>query len=261
MAFLKRKVASWVLTTICLLFGLAAWATPLMPNGKCIVTSEFALADVRIGDSVEKVTETLGEARNKTQEFDEYYIDDVTQWVYDDIEVTTSSDGRVLDLRTASASPSISTPSGIRPGLSPEKVSAILGYDIWNSLQSTGRNWRGFLGCTPDGRVVSLQLLSLRFDDEGQLRQVHIFETRDSLGVFMEVVSSSPLTFFGYLLAGAASLALIVLAFKQRLLWGLGCLLMPPVVLVFGIVHGRKAATPLVLIVLGGLLMFLGLRQ
>ena len=55
MAFLRRKVTPWVLTTICLLFGLAAWATPLMPNGKCIVTPEFALAGVRIGDSVEKM--------------------------------------------------------------------------------------------------------------------------------------------------------------------------------------------------------------
>jgi hypothetical protein len=58
------------------------------------------------------------------------------------------------------------------------------------------------------------------------------------------------------LLAGLAILViawfwLVIRAFKVRFWWGLGVLLFPPLVLLFLLLHGRKARAPLVAMLLG----------
>jgi hypothetical protein len=58
----------------------------------------------------------------------------------------------------------------------------------------------------------------------------------------------------GVALAALAWIWLVARAFGQSVWWGLGCLVLPPLLLVFALRHAQRAVAPLVLFVLGGLL-------
>ena len=254
----ESKAVRSALITMWVLFGMAAWATPLMPEPRCLVASEFALAGLRIGDPVEKAIEKLGEPSKETQAFDEYYIDDVTSWAYDDILVTTSSSGRVLMLSTTS--PSTSTPSGIQPGLTVDELSGLLGHDIKDKAKMTFGI--GFFGCAPKGGIVVSQMMSLKFDLDGNLQEIRLFDIADP-GPWMawEILVNSPppppLVVVGVLTVMVAHFSLVIMAFRQRLWWGLGCLLFPlPTDAVFAIMHWRKVGALFLIGVLGVVLLY-----
>jgi hypothetical protein len=60
----------------------------------------------------------------------------------------------------------------------------------------------------------------------------------------------------GIALAVAGYLWIIVLAFRAGLLWGLGCLFLPPVGLIYCILHVRETWKPLVVSGVGWAMMF-----
>jgi hypothetical protein len=64
---------------------------------------------------------------------------------------------------------------------------------------------------------------------------------------------ATTLLFGGLALAALAWIWLIVRAFQERLWWGLGSLVIPPMALMFALRHAQKAIGPLVLVVLSGL--------
>ena len=53
-------------------------------------------------------------------------------------------------------------------------------------------------------------------------------------------------------------LGLLIAAFKESILWGLGCLLLAPISLVFLILHWDKAKNPFLLQLVGVAIIFLG---
>jgi hypothetical protein len=59
------------------------------------------------------------------------------------------------------------------------------------------------------------------------------------------------LIIFGLLTVGGAALWFLFAAFEQNILWGLGCLFVPFVSLIFLIVHWKKAAQPFCISLLG----------
>jgi len=61
----------------------------------------------------------------------------------------------------------------------------------------------------------------------------------------------------GIALAVVGNLWIIVLAFRTGLLWGLGCLFLPPVGLIYCILNFRETWKPLVVSVVGWATMFL----
>ena len=244
-------IAMWVL------FGMAAWATPLMPEPRCLVASEFALAGLRIGDPVEKAIDKLGEPSKETQAFDKYYIDDVTSWAYDDILVTTSSSGRVLMLSTTS--PSTSTPSGIHPGLTADELSRLLGHNINDKAKRTVGIQ--FFGCAHNGGVIVGQMMSLKFNHDGNLQEIRLFHIADlppAMG--LEILANSPpWVLVVVLTVMVAHFSLVIMAFRQRLWWGLGCLLFPlPTDAVFAIMHWRKVGFLFLIAALGVVLLYFG---
>lgn len=60
--------------------------------------------------------------------------------------------------------------------------------------------------------------------------------------------------FVGIGLILAAVIWLIVRAFRVRLAWGAGCLLFPPALVPFSIIHRQKVKTPLIVLAVGALL-------
>ncbi len=252
----KLKAVRSALVTIWVLFGMDAWATPLMPEPRCLVASEFALAGLRIGDPVEKAIDKLGEPSKETQAYDEYYIDNVTSWAYDDILVTTSSSGRVLMLSTTS--PSTSTPSGIYPGLTVDELSGLLGHNINDKAKRTfGID---FFGCAPKGGVIVAQMMSLKFNHDGNLQEIRLFDIADPGPVLgLEILANSPpLVLVGVLTVMIAYFALVIEAFRQRLWWGLGCLLFPlPMFPVFAIMHWRKVRAEILIGLSGVVLLYI----
>lgn len=251
----ESKAVRSALITIWVLFGMDAWATPLMPEPRCLVASEFALAGLRIGDPVEKAIEKLGEPSKETQAFDKYYIDDVTSWAYDDILVTTSSSGRVLELGTTS--PSTSTPSGIHPGLTADELSGLLGHNVNDKAKRTvGID---FFGCAPNGGVIIAQMMSLKFNHDGNLQEIRLFDIADPGPVMgLEILlNSPPWVLVGALTVMMAHFSLVIMAFRQRVWWGLGCLLFPlPTDAVFAIMHWRKVGFLFLIAALGVVLLY-----
>ena len=53
-------------------------------------------------------------------------------------------------------------------------------------------------------------------------------------------------------------LGLLIEAFKESILWGIGCLLLTPIALVFLILHWDKAKNPFLLQLVGVAIIFLG---
>ncbi len=265
LAALLPRTNSWTLRLavlgVCVVFlsAMNASATPLMPEQRCLVASEFGLAGLRIGDPAEKVHEKLGEPSKKTHAFDDVYIDDVTRWAFDDILVTTRSSGRVLSLSTTS--PSTSTPSGIHPGLSVDELGRLLGHDLKGKVKKTFSV--SFFGCAPDGGIVISQMMSLKFNQDRNLQEVTLFDIVDP-GPWMafEILANrppaAPLALVAALTIMVAHFSLVIMAFRQRFWWGLGCLLFPlPTDAVFAIMHWRKVWSLFVIAALGvGVLYF-----
>jgi hypothetical protein len=64
------------------------------------------------------------------------------------------------------------------------------------------------------------------------------------------------IAFGGIALALVGNVWITVLAFRTGLLWGLGCLFLPPVGLIYCILHVRETWKPLVVSVVGWATMF-----
>ena len=64
------------------------------------------------------------------------------------------------------------------------------------------------------------------------------------------------LALIGVLLALIGNLWIVVLAFRAGLLWGLGCLFVPPVGLVYCALNFRKTWKPLVVAIIGLVMFF-----
>jgi len=60
----------------------------------------------------------------------------------------------------------------------------------------------------------------------------------------------------GIALAVVGDVWIIVLAFRTGLLWGLGCLFLPPVGLIYCVLHFRETWKPLIVSVVGWATMF-----
>jgi hypothetical protein len=60
----------------------------------------------------------------------------------------------------------------------------------------------------------------------------------------------------GIALAVVGNLWIVVLAFRTGLLWGLGCLFVPPVGLIYSVLNFRETWKPLVLAIAGWVLFF-----
>ena len=64
------------------------------------------------------------------------------------------------------------------------------------------------------------------------------------------------LALIGAVLAVIGDLWIVVLAFRTGLLWGLGCLLVPPIGLVYCALNFRQAWKPLVVTIIGLAMFF-----
>ena len=66
------------------------------------------------------------------------------------------------------------------------------------------------------------------------------------------------LAYFGLFIFILGAIGTLIAAFKTSLLWGLGCLLIAPVSLVFLVLHWDVAKNPFFLQLIGLALVFLG---
>ena len=66
------------------------------------------------------------------------------------------------------------------------------------------------------------------------------------------------LTFIGIGMVFIGGIGLLIAAFRESILWGLGCLFLSPVSLVFLILHWRDAKKPFFLQLAGLAVLFLG---
>ncbi len=66
------------------------------------------------------------------------------------------------------------------------------------------------------------------------------------------------LAIIGIALVFVGGIGLLIAAFKESILWGLGCLFFSPVALVFLILHWREAKNPFFLQLAGVAVIFLG---
>src|SRR5262249_41245524 len=76
-----------------------------------------------------------------------------------------------------------------------------------------------------------------------------------------EEIELMNLALIGALLAVIGNLWIVVLAFRTGLLWGLGCLLVPIVGLVYCVLNFRETWKPFVIAVIGLLLFFANFGQ
>ena len=67
------------------------------------------------------------------------------------------------------------------------------------------------------------------------------------------------LYYLGLIILVIASIGFLIAAFKESILWGLGCLLLGPVSIVFLIMHWNEAKNPFFLQLIGLAIMFTGL--
>jgi hypothetical protein len=64
----------------------------------------------------------------------------------------------------------------------------------------------------------------------------------------------------GFVVMGVAQLWMLVNAFRTGLWWGLGCLLLPFVSLLFVLLHWKMGSRPLLLLLVGAAMVFGGAR-
>lgn len=63
----------------------------------------------------------------------------------------------------------------------------------------------------------------------------------------------------GFVVSVIGAIWIIVLAFQESLVWGLLCLIIAPVQLIFGIMNWSEAKVPFLMQIGGGILYFIGL--
>ena len=66
------------------------------------------------------------------------------------------------------------------------------------------------------------------------------------------------LAILGWIIMAVGGIWLLVIAFKEHILWGLGSLFIPFVGLVFVIMHWKKSAKPFFIWLAGFVVMFVG---
>jgi len=64
--------------------------------------------------------------------------------------------------------------------------------------------------------------------------------------------------YIGLLLCIVGGIWLLITAFSESILWGLGSLFVPFVSLIFAVTHWEKAKTPFLVNVAGAVLLFMG---
>ena len=67
------------------------------------------------------------------------------------------------------------------------------------------------------------------------------------------------ITYLGLLIAVIGGIGFLIAAFRASIWWGLSCLLLTPVYLIFLIAHWDEAKNPFFLQLIGFAVMFLGL--
>ena len=66
------------------------------------------------------------------------------------------------------------------------------------------------------------------------------------------------LIYFGFLILLIGSIGFLIAAFKNSILWGLGCLLISPLSIIFLILYWNDAKNPFFLQLIGIFVVFLG---
>ena len=66
------------------------------------------------------------------------------------------------------------------------------------------------------------------------------------------------LIYFGFLILLIGSIGFLIVAFKNSILWGLGCLLISPISIIFLILYWNDAKNPFFLQLIGIFVVFLG---
>ena len=66
------------------------------------------------------------------------------------------------------------------------------------------------------------------------------------------------LIYFGFLILLIGSIGFLIAAFKNSILWGLGCLLISPISIIFLILYWNDAKNPFFLQLIGIFVVFLG---
>ncbi len=69
------------------------------------------------------------------------------------------------------------------------------------------------------------------------------------------------LQFLGLIIALIGGIWIIVLAFQESIWWGLGCIFVPFVSLIFAIMHWNIAAKPFLISLAGGILYGIGIAM
>ena len=62
----------------------------------------------------------------------------------------------------------------------------------------------------------------------------------------------------GLAIGGSGTIWLAILAFRDSVLWGVGCLLLPPVPLAYAMLHWPESWRPFVMAIAGGVLAGVG---
>jgi hypothetical protein len=71
----------------------------------------------------------------------------------------------------------------------------------------------------------------------------------------------SLLYWVGIIISAFGGLWLLVVAFQESLLWGLGCVFIPIVSLIFVIMHWEKGGKPFLVSLAGGIIAFVGVSS
>jgi len=66
------------------------------------------------------------------------------------------------------------------------------------------------------------------------------------------------LIYLGLIVVIIGSIGFLIAAFKNSILWGFGCLLLPPISIIFLILHWHEAKNPFFLQLIGIAMMFAG---
>jgi len=72
---------------------------------------------------------------------------------------------------------------------------------------------------------------------------------------------AAALVLLGSLIAGVGTIWILIQAFRESILWGLGCLIVPLVELVFVIMFWSKAKKPFLLVIAGAVVMVVGMMM
>jgi hypothetical protein len=70
---------------------------------------------------------------------------------------------------------------------------------------------------------------------------------------------ASILLFLGWLVSIVGGIMLLVVAFKESILWGLGCIFIPFVALIFIVMHWEQSKKPFFIELAGAVLVIIGI--